>query len=81
MGVVAYNPIGACSIIYISASGLISLQSVCLAMLCLSEKPGPRHPSQARGGNRADQAVLSIRQAGLSRAGARELHVGARQCR
>lgn len=38
-----------CSIIYISASGLISLQSVCLAMLCLGEKPDPRHPSQMRG--------------------------------
>lgn len=45
---VAYNQTSACSIISISASGLISLQSVCWAMLCLSEKPDPRHPSQTR---------------------------------
>lgn len=48
MWVVAYNAISACSIVYISASGLISLQSVCLAMLCLSKKPDRRHPSQMR---------------------------------
>lgn len=48
MRAVAYNPIRADPIIYTSVSGLISLQSVCLAMLCLSEKPDPRHPSRAR---------------------------------
>lgn len=48
MRVVAHNPVTACCIIYNSESRLISLQPVCLAMLCLDEKPDPRHPSRAR---------------------------------
>lgn len=31
-----------------NVSELISLQSVCLAMLCLGQKPDPRHQSQAQ---------------------------------
>lgn len=67
MYVYAYNAVTACSIIYTLESGLISLQSVCLAMLCLGEKADPEHPSQARErGNGADRAELSIRQAGVT---------------
>lgn len=64
---VAYNLISACSIIYISASGLISPQSVCLANVVSQWETRPEASITGERGNRADQAMLSIRQAGLSR--------------
>lgn len=57
MRAAALDAITACSIIYSPESGLISLQCVCLVMLCFSEKPEPEHPSEARA--EAEQVELS----------------------